>query len=194
MAALSVEEKKTRGAAINVAKQAIEAALNARRQAAGRRGTRHRSCKAEALDVSLPGRLREPGGLHPVSLTMERIEQIFASMGFDVADGPEIESDWHSFTSLNNPPNHPARSMQDTFYVDINGEDGIPYNLRPHTSPMQVRYAHAHIKKYAERGEARRHDARDPRDRARAAPTAWTATPPIRPCSTSAKACGWART
>ena len=79
---------------------------------------------------------------------MERIEQIFASMGFDVADGPEIESDWHSFTSLNNPPNHPARSMQDTFYVDINGEDGIPYNLRPHTSPMQVRYAHAHIKKH----------------------------------------------
>jgi phenylalanyl-tRNA synthetase alpha chain len=66
-----------------------------------------------------------------------------------VADGPEIESDWHSFTSLNNPPNHPARSMQDTFYVDINGDDGIPYNLRPHTSPMQVRYAHAHIKKHA---------------------------------------------
>jgi phenylalanyl-tRNA synthetase alpha chain len=99
--------------------------------------------------VSLPGRIREPGGLHPVSLTMERIEQIFASMGFDVADGPEIESDWHSFTSLNNPPNHPARSMQDTFYVDIDGDDGIPYNLRPHTSPMQVRYAHAHIKKHA---------------------------------------------
>ena len=97
-----------------------------------------------------------PGGLHPVSLTLERIEQIFASMGFDVADGPEIESDWHSFTSLNNPPNHPARSMQDTFYVDIDGDDGIPYNLRPHTSPMQVRYAHQHIKRYAQavkRGE-----------------------------------------
>jgi len=94
--------------------------------------------------------MREPGGLHPVSLTMERIELIFASMGFDVADGPEIESDWHSFTSLNNPPNHPARSMQDTFYVDIKGDDGIPYNLRPHTSPMQVRYAHAHIKRYAD--------------------------------------------
>jgi phenylalanyl-tRNA synthetase alpha chain len=97
----------------------------------------------------LPGRYREPGALHPVSRTMERIEQIFASMGFDVADGPELESDWHSFTSLNNPPNHPARSMQDTFYVDIDGDDGIPYNLRPHTSPMQVRYAHAHIKKHA---------------------------------------------
>jgi phenylalanyl-tRNA synthetase alpha chain len=149
MAALTVEEKKSRGAAINGAKQAIEAALGERRQALAD-AELDLQLKAEALDVSLPGRVREPGGLHPVSLTMERIEQIFASMGFDVADGPEIESDWHSFTSLNNPPNHPARSMQDTFYVDIKGDDGIPYNLRPHTSPMQVRYAHAHIKKYAE--------------------------------------------
>ncbi len=152
MAALSVEEKKTRGAAINLAKQAIEEALGARRQALAD-AELERQLQAEALDVTLPGRVREPGGLHPVSLTMERIEQIFASMGFDVADGPEVESDWHSFTSLNNPPNHPARSMQDTFYVDINGEDGIPYNLRPHTSPMQVRYAHAHIKKHAGKSE-----------------------------------------
>jgi phenylalanyl-tRNA synthetase alpha chain len=141
MAALSVEEKKTRGAAINVAKQAIEAALAERRQQLAD-AELAAQLRAEALDVTLPGRRRVPGGLHPVSRTMERIEAIFSSMGFDVADGPEIESDWHSFTSLNNPPNHPARSMQDTFYVDINGEDGIPYNLRPHTSPMQVRYAH----------------------------------------------------
>jgi phenylalanyl-tRNA synthetase alpha chain len=148
MASLSVEEKKTRGAAINQAKQAIEAALAERRQALAD-AELEAQLEAEALDVSLPGRQREPGGLHPVSRTMERIEQIFASMGFDVADGPEIESDWHSFTSLNNPPNHPARSMQDTFYVDLRGEDGIHYNLRPHTSPMQVRYAHAHIKKHA---------------------------------------------
>jgi phenylalanyl-tRNA synthetase alpha chain len=156
LAALSVEEKKTRGAAINQAKQAIEAALAARRQALAD-AELEAQLRAEALDVSLPGRVREPGGLHPVSLTMERIEQIFASMGFDVADGPEVESDWHSFTSLNNPPNHPARSMQDTFYVDIDGDDGIPYNLRPHTSPMQVRYAHRHVKRYGEavqRGEA----------------------------------------
>jgi phenylalanyl-tRNA synthetase alpha chain len=148
LAALAVDEKKTRGAAINQAKQAIEAALAERRQALAH-AELEVQLRAEALDVSLPGRVREPGGLHPVSLTMERIEQIFASMGFDVADGPELESDWHSFTSLNNPPNHPARSMQDTFYVDIKGDDGIPYNLRPHTSPMQVRYAHAHIKKHA---------------------------------------------
>ena len=153
MAALPVEEKKTRGAAINVAKQAIEAALAQRRQQLAD-AELALQLQAEALDVSLPGRRRETGGLHPVSLTLERIEQIFASMGFDVADGPEVESDWHSFTSLNNPPNHPARSMQDTFYVDIQGEDGIPYNLRPHTSPMQVRYAHQHIKKYAAQFEA----------------------------------------
>jgi phenylalanyl-tRNA synthetase alpha chain len=150
LGALSVEEKKTRGAAVNQAKQAIESALNERRQALAD-AELEVQLKAEALDVSLPGRHREPGGLHPVSRTLERIEQIFASMGFDVADGPELESDWHSFTSLNNPPNHPARSMQDTFYVDINGDDGIPYNLRPHTSPMQVRYAHRHIKEHAGR-------------------------------------------
>src|SRR5512133_838367 len=149
LATLGVDEKKARGAAINAAKQAIEGALADRRQALAA-GELEAQLKAEALDVTLPGRGREPGGLHPVSLTLERIERIFASMGFDVADGPEIESDWHSFTSLNNPPNHPARSMQDTFYVDIDGDDGIPYNLRPHTSPMQVRYAHAHIKKYAD--------------------------------------------
>jgi phenylalanyl-tRNA synthetase alpha chain len=148
MAALSVEEKKSRGAAINQAKQAIESLLAERRQALAD-AELESQLKAEALDVSLPGRVRELGGLHPVSLTMERIEQIFASMGFDVADGPEVESDWHSFTALNNPPNHPARSMQDTFYVDIRGEDGIHYNLRPHTSPMQVRYAQAHVKQHA---------------------------------------------
>lgn len=147
MAALSVEDKKSRGAAINQAKQAIEAALNERRQALAD-AELALQLKAEALDVTLPGRARATGGLHPVIRTQERIEQIFGSMGFDVADGPEIESDWHSFTSLNNPPNHPARSMQDTFYVDIDGEDGTPYNLRPHTSPMQVRYAQAHVRKY----------------------------------------------
>jgi phenylalanyl-tRNA synthetase alpha chain len=153
MAALDPQEKKSRGAAINAAKQAIEGALNERRRALAQ-AELDAHLKAEALDVSLPGRLREPGGLHPVSITLERIELIFASMGFDVADGPEIESDWHSFTSLNNPPNHPARSMQDTFYVDVKGDDGIAYNLRPHTSPMQIRYAQAHVKKYADRVEA----------------------------------------
>ena len=149
LTALDVEQKKARGAAINLAKQAIEQALDTRRQALAE-AQLQAQLQAQALDVSLPGRQRQRGGLHPVSLTMERIEEIFASMGFDVADGPEIETDWHSFTSLNNPPNHPARSMQDTFYVDIQGEDGIAYNLRPHTSPMQVRYAHQHVKRHTE--------------------------------------------
>ena len=151
MALLSVDEKKSRGAAINLAKQAIEAALNARRQALAN-AELESQLKAEALDVSLPGRQRPQGGLHPVSLTMERIESIFGSMGFDVADGPEIESDWFSFTALNNPPDHPARSMQDTFYIDTKGEDGTYYNLRPHTSPMQIRHARAHVRKHRQDG------------------------------------------
>jgi phenylalanyl-tRNA synthetase alpha chain len=153
MAQLPVDEKKLRGAAINVAKQSIEAALAERRQQMADEELVVQ-LRAEALDVTLPGRRRAEGGLHPVSRTLERIEAIFSSMGFDVADGPEIESDWHSFTSLNNPPNHPARSMQDTFYVDLNDDAGLAYNLRPHTSPMQVRYAHQHIKKYVAAFEA----------------------------------------
>jgi len=77
------------------------------------------------------------------------VEAIFASMGFDVAEGPEIETDWMSFTALNNPENHPARSMQDTFYVDMKDAEGRWLNLRPHTSPMQVRYARIHAAKHA---------------------------------------------
>ncbi len=147
LAALPVEEKKSRGAAINQAKQAIESALTERRQALAD-AELDIQLKTEALDVTLPGRQRGLGGLHPVSLTQERIEAIFGSMGFDVAEGPEIESDWFSFTSLNSPPNHPARSMQDTFYIDGKGTDGISLNLRPHTSPMQVRYVHAHVRRH----------------------------------------------
>jgi len=85
-----------------------------------------------------------------VTLAQERIEAIFGSMGFDVADGPEIETDWMSFTALNNPENHPARSMQDTFYVDMKDRDGRWLNLRPHTSPMQIRHAQAHARRYAD--------------------------------------------
>jgi phenylalanyl-tRNA synthetase alpha chain len=145
---LSVEEKKARGAQINATKQQIEAALDAAREALALAAL-DAQLKAEALDVTLPGRQRGGGGLHPVARTMERIEAIFGSMGFDVADGPEIETDWMSFTALNNPENHPARSMQDTFYVDMKDSEGRWLNLRPHTSPMQVRYARAHAKKYA---------------------------------------------
>jgi len=143
LGALSVEEKKAQGALINKSKLAIEEALNAKRA-----GLAHAELelqlKAEAIDVTLPGRSTAHGGLHPVSLTLERIEGIFGSMGFDVAQGPEIETDWFNFTALNTPPDHPARSMHDTFYVE--GD----YVLRTHTSPMQIRYAVDHVKRHKE--------------------------------------------
>ena len=146
MATLPVDEKKSRGAAINLAKQAIEAALTQRRQALAD-AELQLQLQAEALDVSLPGRQRGQGGLHPVSLTLERIEAIFGSMGFDVAQGPEIETDWFNFTALNTPEDHPARSMHDTFYVE-GGSEAAPNLLRTHTSPMQIRYAVQHVKQH----------------------------------------------
>ena len=146
LASLSVEEKKSRGAAVNLTKQAIEAALNERRQALAT-AELQAQLKAESLDVSLPGRQSSAGGLHPVSLTLERIEAIFGSMGFDVAQGPEIETDWFNFTALNTPEDHPARSMHDTFYVE-GGTEAAPNLLRTHTSPMQIRYAVQHVKKH----------------------------------------------
>ena len=152
MFALSLEEKKSTGAAINVAKQAIETALTKRRQALTD-AELQTQLQAEALDVTLPGRQRGQGGLHPVSLTLERIEAIFGSMGFDVAQGPEIESDWFNFTALNTPEDHPARSMHDTFYVE-GGSETAPNLLRTHTSPMQIRYAVQHVKKYRALAEA----------------------------------------
>jgi len=140
---LAPEERKAAGAAINVAKEKLEAALDARRAALADAKMQARLAE-EALDVSLPGRGRGTGGIHPVIRTWERVEAIFRSIGFDVADGPEIETDWHNFTSLNNPENHPARSMQDTFYVDQKDSSGLQLLLRTHTSPMQVRYARQH--------------------------------------------------
>ncbi len=148
LGALGVEHKKTRGAAINQAKQQVEALLQSRRDALAD-AELQAQLRAEALDVTLPGRQRGTGGWHPVSRTIMRIETIFASMGFDVADGPEIETDWYNFTALNSPENHPARSMQDTFYVDLKDAEGRWLNLRTHTSPMQVRYAQAHAQRHA---------------------------------------------
>jgi phenylalanyl-tRNA synthetase alpha chain len=148
LGSLSVDARKTRGASINAVKQRIEGALTARRQALADLEL-ERQLAAEALDVTLPGRNRAGGGgVHPVIRSMERIEAIFRSMGFDVADGPEIETDWYSFTALNNPENHPARSMQDTFYVDMKDAEGRWLNLRPHTSPMQIRHARAHVERH----------------------------------------------
>ena len=147
LAALPPDEKKARGALVNAAKQQIEAALGAARDALAQAELQVQ-LRAQALDVTLPGRRAGAGGLHPVTLARQRIEAIFGSMGFDIADGPEIETDWYSFTALNNPENHPARSMQDTFYVDVKDASGAWLNLRPHTSPMQIRYARAHAERY----------------------------------------------
>ena len=140
---LSPEERRAAGAAINAAKQSVEGALEARREAISSAALESRLAE-EALDVTLPGRGRGRGGIHPVIRTWQRIEEIFRSIGFDVADGPEIETDWYNFTALNNPENHPARSMQDTFYVDQRDSSGLQLLLRTHTSPMQVRYARKH--------------------------------------------------
>jgi len=130
-------ERPAAGARINEAKKTLEAALDARRDALAS-AKLAKALAADALDVSLPGRGLGVGGLHPVTRTLQRIEALFHSLGFAVADGPEIEDDFHNFTALNTPENHPARSMHDTFYV----EGGMV--LRTHTSPIQVRYMETH--------------------------------------------------
>jgi phenylalanyl-tRNA synthetase alpha chain len=127
LGAMPPDEKKLAGAAINQVKSQIEGLITAAKLA------------AEAIDVTLPGRAAGVGGLHPVTRALERIEALFGTMGFTVADGPEIETDYHCFTALNTPPNHPARSMQDTFYIADS-----EHVLRPHTSPVQIRYMEAH--------------------------------------------------
>jgi phenylalanyl-tRNA synthetase alpha chain len=137
---LAPDERKVQGAVINAAKEQIETALNARRDAMANAQLQTR-LNAEAIDVTLPGRGRSTGGIHPLMRTWERVEAIFRSIGFEVADGPEIETDWTNFTALNSPENHPARSMQDTFYIKGDDSTGKPLLLRTHTSPMQVRYA-----------------------------------------------------
>ena len=134
---LSATERPAAGARINEAKVQLESALNARRAALAD-AKLEAQLAGEALDVTLPGRGLGTGTLHPITRTLERVEALFRSLGFTVADGPEIEDDFHNFTALNTPENHPARSMQDTFYV----EGGMV--LRTHTSPIQVRYMETH--------------------------------------------------
>lgn len=144
---LGAEEKKQRGALVNGIKREIEEALALRRQEL-QDAALQKQLQADALDVTLPGRRSALGGLHPVSLALERIELFFKSMGFDVAQGPEIETDWFNFTALNTPENHPARSMHDTFYLKSEGGSGESLLLRTHTSPMQVRHALNHVRSY----------------------------------------------
>lgn len=148
LARLAPEEKKSAGAAINRAKDAVEAALSKRREAI-REALLSARLAEEALDVTLPGRGETKGGLHPVTRVLERIESLFASIGFTVADGPEIEQDFFNFTALNTPEDHPARSMHDTFYLlDDEGKTARNILLRTHTSPIQARYMQAHVARY----------------------------------------------
>lgn len=130
---MSPEERKTIGAHINECKNRFQTAFNAKRDALNEAKLQARLA-AEALDITLPGRAQEGGSLHPVTLTLQRVVELFHGMGFEVADGSEIEDDFHNFQALNIPANHPARAMQDTFYVE-NGDV-----LRTHTSPIQIRY------------------------------------------------------
>ena len=129
---LSAEERPKAGQAINQAKQAVQQAIEARKDALQNEAL-NAKLAAESVDVTLPGRNAEQGGLHPISRTLERIESLFIQLGFEVAQGPEIEDDYHNFEALNIPETHPARAMHDTFYVD---EHTV---LRTHTSPVQIR-------------------------------------------------------
>ena len=129
---LPAEERKAAGQEINKAKQMLQAAIEGRKAALETAALAERLA-AEKIDVSLPGRGEANGGLHPVTRTMQRIQQIFWGAGFEVATGPEIEDDFHNFEALNIPSHHPARAMHDTFYF----EEGTL--LRTHTSPVQIR-------------------------------------------------------
>lgn len=130
---LSVEERPQAGQAINDAKKIVQEAINARRDLLDNERI-NAKIAGEKVDVTLPGRGEGSGGLHPITQTLERIESLFAQMGFEVAEGPEVEDDFHNFEALNIPEHHPARAMHDTFYFDENTL------LRTHTSSVQIRF------------------------------------------------------
>src|SRR6185437_13881587 len=135
---LPAEERPKAGAAINQVKVRVEALIQSQREAILGREL-DAKLAAEAIDVTLPGRRQAPGSLHPIARVQEQVERLFATMGFAVADGPEIENDYYNFTALRMFPDHPSRSMQDTFYVA--GSENV---LRTQTSPVQVRYMESH--------------------------------------------------
>jgi phenylalanyl-tRNA synthetase alpha chain len=132
LGALPKDERPAAGQRINLAKAAVQQAIDARRQVLDEQALNARLA-GERIDVTLPGRGQRPGGLHPVTRTLLRIERLFANAGFDVVEGPEVEDDYHNFEALNIPEHHPARAMHDTFYFP----DGRL--LRTHTSPVQIR-------------------------------------------------------
>jgi len=133
--ALSHEEKKTIGQQVNQLKVSLASKIEARQQVLRERDLAERIA-SERLDVTQPGRRRDFGKIHPITRTLDKMRAIFSRIGFDIADGPEVEDDYYNFEALNIPADHPARAMHDTFYVD-------PHTvLRTHTSPVQIRYMH----------------------------------------------------
>ena len=132
LGAMDPDERREAGQRINAAKGALQQALNHRREALDRSAMEAKLAE-ERIDVTLPGRRRPVGGVHPVTRTWERIVRLFASLGFEVAEGPEVEDDYHNFGALNFPEDHPARALHDTFYL----ENGMV--MRTHTSPVQIR-------------------------------------------------------
>ena len=134
---LPTDQRKSAGEAINVSRDVLTAAL-AKRKSALETTALDARLAGERIDVTLPGRRSERGALHPVTRALERIVGIFARLGYELSDGPEIEDDWHNFEALNFPPHHPARGMHDTFYF---GDGRL---LRTHTSGVQVRYMNTH--------------------------------------------------
>lgn len=136
---LSAEERPKAGQAINDAKQKVQAAIEARKNSL-QSAALDAQLAEEKIDVSLPGRGVRSGGLHPVTRVMERIEDLFVQMGFEFAEGREIEDDYHNFEALNIPAHHPARAMHDTFYMDESLSENEKLLLRTHTSPVQIRH------------------------------------------------------
>ena len=134
---LAPEERRDAGAALNKVKEAVAAAIEARKEYLHETELEERLA-TESIDATLPIRQQPQGRIHPVSQVMDEIAAIFADMDFTIAEGPDIEDDFHNFTALNIPPEHPARQMQDTFYLPER-DDGMPMVLRTHTSPVQIR-------------------------------------------------------
>ena len=143
LGALPPDQRRAAGEAINRVRDDLGAALASRREALEAAALDARLATG-TIDVTLPGRDPGRGGLHPVSRTLERIVDIFARLGYELADGPEVEDDWHNFEALNFPPHHPARAMHDTFYMAGDGDGAADRRLlRTHTSGVQVRYMQA---------------------------------------------------
>ena len=136
---MTPEERQVAGPAMNALKNELNSALSARKSALADAALDAR-LRTEWLDVTLPARRRGQGSIHPISQVMEEIAAIFADMGFAVAEGPRIDTDWYNFDALNIPGHHPARAEMDTFYMHrAEGDHRPPHVLRTHTSPVQIR-------------------------------------------------------